>query len=61
MKAAIQAGKASVRCARFTAFNEDNLPELIDDEPKSEAKANAGPQLRVARLYLAKAPNFSQQ
>ena len=28
---------------------------------KGEGKANAGPQLRVARLYLAKAPNFSQQ
>jgi len=61
VKAAIAAGKASQRCARFAGFNEDNLPELIDDDPVSDPRGIARPQLRAARLYLAKTPTFSQQ
>ena len=75
VKAAIKANKdsAQARCARFTSF-QDDLPELIDDEPnwmvvpKGGAKASAGffvedpaPQVRVARIYILKVPKFSAQ
>ena len=45
------------------AGNQQPEHGLMNDEPLSPTKvvAPSGPQVRGARLYLAKTPNFSQQ